>query len=146
MATYPNTTGFVYSFERGEITMNGRSWRVKSVDVDQPTEEGQLEGNASTPGGRTTGSMKLGEGTVEFSTEADRADFITALGNAYREKIWGLTWVLRAPGSPDVRNECIGCRLLSEPISHKSGTDALTGEIKFSFLQKKFNGLLPHST
>ena len=147
MATYPNSTGFAYSFERGELTLNARIWRgIKGVDIDQPTEEGTVEGTSSTTLGRTTGAMKLGEGTIEFSTEGERIDFLTALGAAYREKLWGLTWVLRGAGVPYIRIECTGCRVLGNPFSHKSGTDALAGEVKFSFISHKVNGLSPHST
>ncbi len=145
--SFPNNTGFAYGFERGELTMNGRIWTgIKGVDIDQPTEEGVVEATRSTPAARTVGGMKLGEGTVEFSTEGERLDFIEALGDGFREKIWGLSWVLRAPGQLDKRIECTACRVLGNPISHKAGTDALAGEIKFSFMEHKINGKKPHTT
>jgi len=143
---YPDTQGFAYSFARGELTLDRIIFTgISNVSADQPTEEGVVMGTRPYPLARTVGSMGLGEGSITFSDEAERERFIAHLGNAWREKIFTLSWVLTSPGRPNIRNTCEGCRLLSEPLSHESGSDALGGDITFSFMVKKINGKVPHS-
>lgn len=144
--TYPDTQGFAYSFARAEITMNGRVWTaISSISIDQPTEEGEVKGTKPYPLARTEGTMGLGEGSVTFSDERERMDFIDALGDAYRTKVWDVSYVLRGVSTgTEKKVECFGCRVLSNPIEHEEGADALGGDIGFSFLSHKINGKSPH--
>lgn len=143
--SYPDTTGFAYSFARGELTMNGRIWTaISGISADQPTEEGVVKGTKPYPIARTEGTMGLGEGTVTFSDDRERFDFIDALGDAWRTKIFGATWILKGTSGQEKKVELIGCRCLSEPIDHQEGADALGGEITFSFMTMKINGKTAH--
>ncbi len=144
--TYPDTQGFAYSFARAELTMNGRVWTaISSVSIDQPTEEGEVKGTKPYPLARTEGTMGLGEGTVTFSDERERLDFLSALGDGYRQKLWSLSWVLSGTAGSERKIECFGCRVLSNPIEHEEGADALGGDIGFSFLSHKIEGNSPHA-
>ena len=146
MPNYPETEGFAYGFQRAELTLQGVIYTgISSVEIDQPTEEGAVMGTRPYPLKRTMGQMEMGEGTITFSDEGERQRFIDGLGNAYREKVFSLTWLLTAPNTPAIKKECIGCRVLSDPTSHESGTDALGGDITFSFMYCKTNGKAPHS-
>ncbi len=142
---YPDTTGFRYSYSRAELSANGRIWTaITNVSIDQPTEEEAVQGTKPGPLGRSVGTMGLGEGTVTFSDEGERMDFIDSLGDGFREKIWGLVWILRGPTGGEKRIECIGCRVLGNPIEHESGAAPLGGDISFSFMSHKINGKSPH--
>ena len=88
--------------------------------------------------------MELGEGTVTFSDEAERMKFIDKLGNGWRNKIWTLSWILTAKGRPNVKLACFGCRVLSNPVEHEDGEEALGGDITFSFMYHTINGRTPH--
>lgn len=142
---YPETEGFAYTFARAELTMNGKIYTaISSVEIDQPTEEGVVKGTSPAPLSRTEGTMGLGEGTVTFSDERERMDFINDLGDAYRTKLFTLSWVLKGNAGDETKIACQGCRVLSNPISHEEGADALGGDITFSFLAHTINGKKPH--
>lgn len=151
MPDYPDIQSYAFSFQRAELSIGKRIFTaISGVEIDQPTEEGVVMGTRPFPLKRTVGQMEMGEGTITFSDEGERQAFLDELGDAYREKIWTLTWVLSAPGAnggqgKTIKKECVGCRCLSEPVSHESGTDALGGDITFSFLYPKTNGKAPHS-
>jgi hypothetical protein len=101
-------------------------------------------GTRSYPLGRTEGEMGMGEGTISFSDEGERTAFIEHLGDAWRTKIFKVNWVLSARGKPNIKKACIGCRVLSEPVSDEQGAEALGGDITFSFLYMTINGKVPH--
>lgn len=143
---YPDTEGYAYSFASGELTLGASIYTaIGGVDIDQPTEEGAVMGTRSFPLKRTVGEMGLGAGTVNFTDEAERSRFIDNLGNAWREKTWTLKWKRRAVGAPDRIIVAYGCRCLSEPVQDKQGSDALGGDITFSFMYHTVNGKVPHS-
>jgi hypothetical protein len=145
MATYPDTGALGYSLSRAEITLNGAIYTaITNVSIDQPTEEGAIEGTSPYPLGRSAGTMGIGEGTITFSDEESRLEFIDALGDGYRDVLWPLTYVLRKTDGTTKKIECISCRVLSNPIDHAKGADALGGDIAFSFLNHKINGKSPH--
>lgn len=146
MSGYPDLEGFGYSFSRGELALGPRIYTaISSVQFDQPTTEAAIMGTRPWPLKRTEGEMGLGEGTVTFSDEAERIAFITTLGNGYRNTIWGLSWILSARNSPNVKMACFGCRVLSNPFQHEAGENALGGDITFSFMYHTINGLVPHT-
>ena len=148
---YPDIQSYAYSFQHAELSIGARIFTaIAGVEIDQPTEEGVVMGTRPYPLKRTAGQMEMGEGTITFSDEGERQQFIDELGNGYREKIWSLTWVLSGPNAgssagASIKKECIGCRVLSDPTSHESGTDALGGDITFSFMYCKTNGKAPHT-
>jgi hypothetical protein len=145
MATYPDTGALGYSLSRAEVTLNGAIYTaITSVSIDQPTEEGIIEGTMPVPLGRSAGTMGLGEGTITFSDEESRMEFIDGLGDGFRDVIWGLSYILRKTDGTTKKIECIGCRVLSNPIDHAKGADALGGDIGFSFMNHKINGKSPH--
>ena len=144
---YPDTKGFAYSFARAEITLNKRIYTaISSVSIDQPTEEGSVKGTSSRPLARTVGTMDLGEGTLTFSDDRERIDFIDDLGDGFREVIWDLTYVLRASNGQERKISCISCRVLGNPFEHEEGADALGGDISFSFMNHTVNGKQPHTS
>lgn len=146
---YPDEDGFAYTLASAEITLNRKIYAsIVGVQIDQPTEEGFIAGAGSVgPIKRTVGTMGMGEGTGRFSDEAERDEFLADLGEAYREKIWGLTYVLQHKVTKrTIKIECVSCRLLSEPIDHEYGSDGLGGDINFSFMRHKRNGKSPHSS
>lgn len=146
MSGYPDLEGFGYSFSRGELSLARRIFTaVTNVEFDQPTTESAIMGTRPWPLKRTEGNMELGEGTVTFSDEAERMAFMAELGNGFRSKVWQLTWILTAPGSPAVKLVCYGCRLLSNPVAHEQGEAALGGDITFSFMYHSINGMVPHT-
>lgn len=146
MPSYPETESFGFVFARAELTLNGRIFTaISSVSIDQPTEEGVIKGTSPTPLGRTEGTMGLGEGTITFSDDRERFDFIDELGDGYRNKLWGLSYVLRNTTTGSEKQiACSGCRVLSAPIDHSEGADALGGDIGFSFVEHTINGKKPH--
>lgn len=142
---YPETEGFAYTFARAEITLNGKIYTaISSVEIDQPTESSAVKGTSPAPLSHTEGTMGLGEGTITFSDERERMDFIDDLGEAYRTKLWPLSWVLKGNSGDEKKLACQGCRVLSNPISHEEGADALGGDITFAFLAFTVNGKKPH--
>lgn len=146
MSNYPDYEGFAYSFQRAELTAKGNIYTtIGSVQFDQPTEEGVVKGTKPYPLARTVGSMGLGEGTVTFNDDSERFSFIDGLGDGFREQTWTLSWVLRdAKSGREVSLECQGCRVLSNPVSHEEGAEALGGDITFSFMSHTVNGNKPH--
>lgn len=142
---YPDTKGYAYSFARVELTLNKRIYTaITSVSFDQPTEEGTVKGTRPYPIARTVGTMGLGEGTITFSDERERMDFIDDLGDGYREVIWDLTYVLRSSKGQQKKVSCESCRVTSNPVEHEEGADALGGDINFSFMDHTINGKRPH--
>lgn len=142
---YPDVEGFAYSFQRAELSLGRKIYTaISNVEYDQPTEEGAVMGTRPYPLMRTEGEMGLGAGTITFSDEGERSGFIDELGDNWRDKTWKLTWVLTAPNKPPIKKVAYGCRCLSEPVSHESGTDALGGDITFSALYHTHNGKTPH--
>lgn len=146
-ASYPDFEGRAFSFQRAELTCNGKIWTaISSVNFDQPTEEGVVQGTKPYPLARTVGVMGLGDGSVTFADDRERWDFITGLGDGFREKVWTLSWVLRDEASgTEVSLACQGCRVLSNPVAHESGADALGGDVMFSFMSHTVNGQNPHT-
>ena len=144
--TYPETEGFALSFSRAELTLKGRVYTaITAVNASQPTEEEAIMGTSPGPLGRTEGSMNLGEGTITFSDERERMDFIDELGDGYRKQLWGLSWVLSdSEGGNQKKIECAGCRVLDAEIAHEQGAAPLGGDITFSFMSHKINGKSPH--
>ena len=142
---YPETEGFAYTFARGELTLDGTIYTaISSVEIDQPTESAAVKGTSPVPLAETEGTMDKGEGTITFSDERERMDFIAALGDGFRTRKWVLSWVLRNADGNESKIACQGCRVLSNPISHEEGADALGGDITFSFLTHTVNGNRPH--
>ncbi len=145
MPTYPDTGALGWSMSRAEIALNGKIYTaIINISIDQPTEEGVIEGTSPFPLGRSAGTMGLGEGTVTFSDEGERMEFLDDLGDGWRDQIWGATYILRKTDGQTKKIECISCRVLSNPIDHAKGSDALGGDIVFSFLNHKINGKSPH--
>jgi hypothetical protein len=145
MATYPDTGALGYSISRAELTLNGKIYTAfTNISIDQPTEEGVIQGASPVPLGRSAGSMGLGEGTITFSDEENRLEFIDDLGDGWRDVIWGLSYIIRKTDGTTKKIECIGCRVLGNPIDHAHGADALGGDISFSFMNHKINGKSPH--
>lgn len=144
--TYPETEAFAYSFARAEITLNKKIYTaIVNVSFDQETESEAVKGTSPYPISQTEGTMGLGSGTITFSDERERLDFIDDLGEAYRNKIWGLSHVIRntANGS-EKQYKCVGCRVTSNPIDHSEGSEALGGDINFNFMYFTVNGKKPH--
>ena len=138
---------FGISFVSCELTLNGRIWtKIKSVACSQPTTEGSAYATGKVgPALRSRGKMDIGDGTVSFSSEEERMDFLESLGDGFRDKIWGLVWTLKNDQTGKLyKNECIGCRVLANDIDHGEGEDVLGGDIGFSFMDHKINGKRPH--
>lgn len=146
MADYPELEGFAYSFQRAELTCNGKIFTaISGVSFEQATEEGAVMGTKPWPLSRTEGAMQLGEGTITFSDERERIAFVDSLGDGYRQQLWELSWQLADEnGGSQVKFACQGCRVLSVAVSHEQGADALGGEVQFSFLAHTINGKKPH--
>lgn len=143
--SYPDLEGFAYSFARGEISLNGNIYTaVTGVSFEQGTEEGTVKGTRPYPIARTEGTMGLGTGTITFSDDRERWDFINDLGEGYRNVIWGLTWILKGKDETERRLECISCRVLNASVDHSEGAEALGGDIEFSFMSHKIDGNSPH--
>jgi hypothetical protein len=146
---YPDNESFAYTLASAEITVNRTiKSSIIGVQIDQPTEQGFIAGAGSVgPIKRTIGTMGLGEGTLRFSDVGELSDFMQELGNGWREKIWGLTYVLQNKRTKKtIKIECISCCLTSEPVDHEYGSDGLGGDINFSFMSHKRDGNSPHSS
>jgi len=144
--TYPDQEGYAYAFERAELNAANRVLTaLKSVKIDQPTEEGVVMGTRSYPLKRTPGNMGLGEGTMEFSDEEERQVFLDSFGDTYRETIFSVKWILKAKGKPNITYVAYGCRVLNDGADHSQGSDALGGEVTFSFMSYTRNGKVQHS-
>jgi len=143
---YPDLEKFAYSFSRAELTIARTIvTAISNVSFSQPTTEGVVMGTRPWPLLRTEGNMGIGTGTVTFTDEDERMNFLTIkLGEGFRTKIWGLTWFLSSPGRPNHKMTCYGCRSLEEPIAHAQGDEALGGDVNFSFMGFRFNGKNPH--
>lgn len=143
---YPDQEGYALAFVSGELTMNGKIYiGISNVSIAQPTNEGHIKGTKGVPIKRTPGEQDMGEGTVTFSDEEARADFIDDLGDGYRDKTWSLTWIKRNKKTGRlVRYEATSCRSLDEPVDDGEGEDATSGDVNFSFMEYKINGKRPH--
>ena len=143
---YPDTQGFAYSFSRGEITLKSRIYSaINSVSFTQTTEEGVVKGTSPFPLARTVGTMGLGEGTITFSDDRERIDFLNDLGEAYREQIFGVSYVMRGSAGDEKKVALIGVRVLDNPIEHEEGADALGGDVAISFMDHTIDGKRAHS-
>lgn len=142
----PDTANFAYAFETGELSMGRNIYvGISNVSADQPTESSAVFGTRPFPIAETVGRMDKGEGTITFSDLGELARLIADLGPAYREKRFTTTWLQSAKGRPSIKRVCYGCRLLSEPLDHEGGGDALGGEVNFSFMYMTINGKAPHT-
>jgi len=145
MADYPEIEGFAFSFSRAELTLDGNIYTaITNVSIDQPTEEEAVKGTSPTPLSRTEGTMGLGEGTITFSDDRERFAFLSALGAAYRTKLFTVSWVVRNTDGDEHQVICKGCRVLSNPVDHGEGAEALGGYVGFSFLEHTIDGNTPH--
>lgn len=144
--TYPETEGFALSFARGEITLNAKVYTaISNISIDQPTESEAVKGMSPTPLSETEGTMDLGDGTITFSDERERMDFLDDLGDAYRTKKWACSYVLRnTTTNSEKKIEAFGCRVVGNPIDHGEGATALGGDIAFKFIEHAINGKKPH--
>ena len=144
--TYPDIEGFAFSFGRSELSVNDRVFTaISNVSIDQPTESEAVKGTSPTPLAETEGTMDLGEGTLTFSDDRERMDFIDSLGDAYRTKKWTLSWVLRnTTAGTEKQIKCYGCRVVGNPIDHGEGAAALGGDISFKFIEHTIDGKKPH--
>jgi hypothetical protein len=88
--------------------------------------------------------MELGAGTIVFSADEERVKLIADLGDGFRLPLFPILWILRAQGKTDIRFEYFDCRILSNPVDHSRGPEALAGELAFSFKRHTVNGLSPH--
>lgn len=146
MPNYPDLEGYAYSWQRTELTIDRNIYTgISGIEIEQATEEGVVMGTQSMPLARTVGQTEAGQLTVTFSDEVERVRLLKNFGNAYREKLFNATVVLSAPGRENVRIACTSCRILNNPVSYESGTDALGGDVVISFLRHTINGLSPHS-
>lgn len=147
---YPDYEGAAYSFHRGELTIAGKIFiAFTKIEADQPTENAAVKGTRAFPIADTEGTMDLGEGTISWSDAAEITRLIETLdkqakGKGYRTVKWSLMWILTAKGRPNIKKECFGCRLLSEPTSDEEGSEALGGDTTFSFMAMSINGKFPH--
>jgi hypothetical protein len=147
LADYPNTQGYNYTFGRGEISLNGQIYAaISGVDIEQATEVEALKGMRVYPLGMSEGTMDIGEGTVTFSDEGERMDFIDALGDGYRNVMWTLTYTIRSVSGGEHTITCEGCRVTNNPISHEEGAGSLGGEVQFAFVRHLINGKSPHGS
>lgn len=146
MAGYPDLERMALNFNRGELTLDDTIYTaISNVSIDQPTTEGAVMGTKPFPLKRTEGNMGLGAGTATFSDEDERMAFLEKLGDSYRQKIFTTTWVMSDPdGDTNHKIACFGCRVLSNPIAHGQGDDALGGDVGFSFMYYTVNGKVPH--
>lgn len=145
MSNYPNFEGFAYSFQRAELSCGTHIYvAISNVSADQPTTEGVVKGTRPYPLATTEGEMDVGDGSLTFSDVGEWSRFLDDLGDGWRSKRWSLKWTLTAVGAPAIRKACQGCRVLSNPLDHSGGEEALAGEITFSFLSHTVNGKSPH--
>lgn len=144
--SYPETEGYAFSFGRSEITLGTRVFTaISNISIDQPTESEAVKGTSPIPLSETEGTMGLGEGTVTFSDERERLEFIDELGDGFRQRKWPLSYVMRnTTTGTEKQIKCIGCRVKSNPIDHSEGAEALGGDIIFSFIEHTVNGKRPH--
>lgn len=142
---YPDFERFAYGFGRAELSLDRKiKTAITNVSFDQPTTEAGVMGTRPYPLLRTEGNMGMGEGTITFSDELERINFIKDLGQNYRQKIWQLDWTLVSKGAPTVNMTCFGCRVLGNPVAHQQGDEALGGDVSFSFMYYAIDGLVPH--
>ena len=144
--TYPETEGFAFAFGRSELSVNDRIFTaISNVSIDQPTESEAVKGMSPTPISQTEGTMDLGEGTLTFSDDRERMDFLGTLEDAYRTKFFTVSYVLRnTTAGTEKQIKCIGCRVTSNPFDHSEGAAALGGDIGFKFIKHTINGKEPH--
>ncbi len=146
----PDYEGQGYSFHRGELTVAGEIFTAfTNIKADQPTENAAIHGTQAFPLNDTEGVMDLGEGSITWSDVAEIVRLVEVLakkasGDGYRTVKWSLMWILTAPGRPNIKKECFGCRQLSEPTDDERGAEALGGETTFSFMAMAINGKFPH--
>jgi hypothetical protein len=139
-----------YSFHRGELTIARKIFtKFKKISADQPTENEAVQGTRPFPITDTEGVMDLGAGTISWTDEEERMEFLKTLWElsgkkGYRSVKWSLMWILTAPGRPNIKKECFGCRQLSEPTDDEFGSGALGGDTTFSFQAMSVNGMFPH--
>lgn len=141
MATFPDHTGFAYSFSHARIVLNGKQYlAISNVQANVPLEEGAVFGASNKPLRRTPGQLQMGEGNVTFSDYEQANEFISDLGDKPLLKIWDMDYTL-VDESGKVRSvECIACRLTAFNLDHEQGAEALTLELPFSFMTAKVNG------
>lgn len=157
--TYPSHEGFGYAFGYAELSCGAIKGRriyslIDSIDFDQPTTDAAVYGTRPYPIKRSTGQMELGQFTIHFSDEGERsaliqeaADLAREAGAAgFRDALWDLTWFITTPDgtSPPIKYELFGCRILSTPVAHQSGEEALGGDVSGSFNNHAINGESPH--
>jgi hypothetical protein len=142
---YPDYEGFGYTFARAELTLNRSIYvAISNVSFDQPTNSAVVMGTRPFPLMHTEGEMGAGEGSVTFSDAGEWARFLADLGNGYRSRVWGLSWVLTATGKSPIKLAAQGCKIAGTPIDHGTGEEALGGEVSFVALTHTINGLAPH--
>ena len=138
---FPNTEAKAFSFDRGEIDINGRIFTaIENISTNQPIEEGVIFGAAAEPLQRTRGQLQMGEGTIEFSTIEEAMELVDLLGDGWQEKVFPISYTLVAPDNRTIAIVCNGSRLLDCEIDHSQGADGLPVSFPFSFMNRTING------
>ena len=139
-------TEYAHQFEGGELTIGSNIYtKVKKVSFNQPTTTGRAPGTNVLPGDQSRGKLEEGEGEVEFSREDERQRCLDDLGDAWREKLSRITWLLTEDGKRPIKFVYFNCKIKEEPLDHESGGAPVGGPVKFTFDYYTRNGKSPHS-
>jgi hypothetical protein len=141
MATFPDNTGFAFSFSHGRIVLDNRQFTaVSNIQASQELEEGLVRGTSVKVLSRTLGQLGMGAGSVQFSDLGEAMEFFTARGAKPLAQIWNADYSLVNESGQVQSIEMISCRLLKFGFDHSEGAEALAIEYPFSFMSMKING------
>jgi hypothetical protein len=141
MATFPDHTGFSFSFSHGRIVLGDQQFlAIGSIQASQEIEEGIVRGASVDVLARTLGQLTMGEGTVTFSDLGQAMEFFSARGKRPLAQIWNADYSLVNERNEVQSIEMISCRLLKFGFDHGEGAEALKMEFPFSFMTMKING------
>lgn len=145
MADYPLINGVAHDWSSVEIDLGedaGIFTGVTELTYSDNLEPGQAMGTSAQKLARTRGEYSA-EGSLSMLLQ-DSVEFIAALGQGYKEKVFNVTVMYSEPSSGDViTDKLIGCRIGSTEGGGSQGPDALTKTFSLDILRISVNGYDP---
>lgn len=132
---------FAFSFSNAIIRVAEKQYTaISTVSGNQAVERGVVYGTSRKPLKRAAGQLQMGEGSITFSDLAEGLDFIAELGDDPSSKSFAVDVTLVNAQGDTQSIEYVGCALSGFNSQFESGSDALSLEVPFSYMQTRVNG------
>ena len=145
MADYPNINGTAHDWSSVEIDLGedgGIFTGISELTYSDNLEPGEAMGTSAQKLARTRGTYSA-DGSIVM-LKRDASEFIAALGNGFKEKVFDITVMYSDAGAGDViTDKLIGARIGSTESGGSQGSDPLSVTYSIDILRISWNGIDP---